>query len=145
MAERGPEFASPFSNTGVIEDVAPHNTAVLNDDKVRRMSAIPGIAEINDGAITATEQEKNMGLLEGFRLYPKAVGWSIALSTCIVMEGYDTILLGNLYAFPAFARKFGQFDATVGKYELTPAWQAGLTNGANVGEVRGSALLQGHP
>jgi hypothetical protein len=36
-----------------------------------------------------------MTLLEGIRLYPKAVFWSIVISTCIVMEGYDVSLVGN--------------------------------------------------
>lgn len=29
-----------------------------------------------------------MTLLQGIRLYPKAVGWSVLISTCIAMEGY---------------------------------------------------------
>lgn len=136
MTSTGVDFASPFPNANVVEDRPPENVAVLNDEKVRRMSVIPGIAEISDGAIQATEAEKSMGLIEGFRLYPKAVGWSIALSTCIVMEGYDTILLGNLFGFPAFARKFGNLQPD-GTYQLTAAWQAGLGNGANVGEIIG--------
>lgn len=36
----------------------------------------------------ATEKEHNMTLLQGVRLYPKAIAWSVLISTCIVMEGY---------------------------------------------------------
>jgi SP family general alpha glucoside:H+ symporter-like MFS transporter len=36
-----------------------------------------------------------MTLMQGLRLYPKAIGWSVILSTCIAMEGYDLCLLGN--------------------------------------------------
>jgi hypothetical protein len=36
-----------------------------------------------------------MTLMQGIRLYPKAIGWSIVISTCIAMEGYDLCLLGN--------------------------------------------------
>ncbi|KAM6507047.1 hypothetical protein FALCPG4_018437 [Fusarium falciforme] len=36
------------------------------------------------------------------KLYPKAVGWSILLSTVIIMEGFDTVLIGILYANPPF-------------------------------------------
>ena len=36
-----------------------------------------------------------MSLMQGIRLYPKAVFWSIVISTCIVMEGYDVSLVGN--------------------------------------------------
>jgi MFS transporter, SP family, general alpha glucoside:H+ symporter len=37
----------------------------------------------------ATEKEHSMTLLQGIKLYPKAIAWSVLISTCIVMEGYD--------------------------------------------------------
>jgi SP family general alpha glucoside:H+ symporter-like MFS transporter len=43
----------------------------------------------------ATDQEHKMTLMQGIRLYPKAIFWSIIISTCIAMEGYDLCLLGN--------------------------------------------------
>lgn len=140
MTSTGVDFNSPFPNSNVIENRPPAGVATLGDEKVRRMSSIPGIAGINEGAMEATEAEKKMGLIEGFRLYPKAVGWSVALSSCIIMEGYDTILLGNLFGFPAFARKFGNYVPAEKGYELTAAWQAGLSNGANVGEVSRTSI-----
>lgn len=36
-----------------------------------------------------------MTLLEGLRLYPKAIAWSVLISSCCAMEGYDISLLGN--------------------------------------------------
>jgi MFS transporter, SP family, general alpha glucoside:H+ symporter len=47
------------------------------------------------GAKAATDDEKKMSLLQGIRLYPKAIAFSILISTCIAMEGYDLCLLGN--------------------------------------------------
>lgn len=38
-------------------------------------------------AKSASDKEQKMTLLEGIRLYPKAIGWSLLISTCIVMEG----------------------------------------------------------
>ena len=38
-------------------------------------------------AKTATEKEHKMTLLQGVKLYPKAIAWSMLISTCIVMEG----------------------------------------------------------
>ena len=38
-------------------------------------------------AKSATEKERNMTLIQGIRLYPKAIAWSMLISTCIVMEG----------------------------------------------------------
>jgi len=46
-------------------------------------------------AKTATEKEHKMTLLQGIKLYPKAVAWSLLISTCICMEGYDVCLLSN--------------------------------------------------
>jgi SP family general alpha glucoside:H+ symporter-like MFS transporter len=55
------------------------------------------------------------------------------------MEGFDKVLIANLMAVPAFKQKFGQPIAD-GSYEVTAAWQAGLTNGAYVGEMAGLLL-----
>ena len=113
-----------------------NGVATIEDDRVRRMSAVPGFAEVTDSAIAGTEAEKRMGIIEGFKLYPKACGWSILLSTAIIMEGYDVALLQSFYEFPPFAKKFGQAVGD-GTYQLTPSWQAGLSTGANVGEIFG--------
>ena len=72
------------------------------------MSSIsPEIAEMNTEAKEAAEVEKAMTLTQAIKLYPKAVGWSVLLSTAIVMEGYDLSLLGSFYAFPPFAKRYG--------------------------------------
>lgn len=52
------------------------------------------------------------------------------------MEGYDVCLLGNFYAFDQFNYKFGQLNKK-GEYEVPAPWQAGLSNGCNVGEIIG--------
>ncbi|KAK9482229.1 hypothetical protein V1527DRAFT_477053, partial [Lipomyces starkeyi] len=70
-------------------------TAQLNHDLSHDL-----LAEAKD----ATDQEHQMSIIEAIKLYPKAVGWSIVLSLAIIMEGYDLILLGSLYAFPTFVR-----------------------------------------
>ncbi|KAF2002488.1 maltose permease MAL61 [Amniculicola lignicola CBS 123094] len=87
-------------------------------------------------AQSATEKEHNMTLWQGIKLYPKAVGWSVLISTCIAMEGYDLCLLSNFYAFPPFNRKYGE-QLPDGTWQVPPHWQAGLSNGANVGEIIG--------
>jgi SP family general alpha glucoside:H+ symporter-like MFS transporter len=84
----------------------------------------------------ATDKEHRMTLLQGVKLYPKAVFWSVLISTCIVMEGYDISLINNFYAFETFNRKYG-VEIAPGKFQVPAAWQAGLSNGANVGEIIG--------
>ncbi|KAM0719611.1 hypothetical protein Q7P37_003741 [Cladosporium fusiforme] len=87
-------------------------------------------------AKAATEKEQNMTLLQGIKLYPKAIGWSVLISTLIVMEGFDIALINNLYGFQAFNQKFG-VQQPDGSWQIPAAWQAGLSNGANVGEIIG--------
>ncbi|KAJ7664058.1 MFS transporter [Mycena rosella] len=92
--------------------------------------------EITRSAKFATDKEHSMTLLQGLRLYPKAVAWSVLISTCIAMEGYDVCLLSNFYAFPQFNQKYGE-RLSDGTYQVPARWQAGLSNGANVGEILG--------
>ncbi|KAK4953306.1 hypothetical protein LTR10_009015 [Elasticomyces elasticus] len=91
-------------------------------------------------AKNATDKEHNMTLMQGVRLYPKAIAWSIIISTCIAMEGYDVCLINNFYAFPQFNQKYGVYDAVSDSYQVPARWQAGLSNGANVGEMIGLML-----
>lgn len=51
--------------------------------------------DVANNARLATDKEHSMTLLQGIRLYPKAVGWSLLISTCIAMEGFDVCLLSN--------------------------------------------------
>ena len=88
------------------------------------------------GAKNASDKEHKMTLIQGLKLYPKAVGWSMLISTCIVMEGFDVALINNLYSFPQFQKKFGVRQPN-GSYQLTAPWQSGLSNGANCGEIIG--------
>ncbi|KAF2435490.1 sugar porter family MFS transporter [Tothia fuscella] len=87
----------------------------------------------------AIDKEQKMTLWQGIKLYPKAIGWSVLISTCIVMEGYDISLLNNFYGFPQFNKKYG-VQLSDGTYQVPAPWQAGLSNGANVGEIIGLFL-----
>ncbi|KAF1974027.1 MFS alpha-glucoside transporter-like protein [Bimuria novae-zelandiae CBS 107.79] len=109
----------------------------VDGEQQRRMSlANADIAQLTSDATKATKAEQKMTLAEGIRLYPKAIAWSVLLSGAIIMEGYDINLISNLQAVPAFKRKFG-VQLADGSYEVTAAWQSGLTNGAYVGEILG--------
>jgi len=91
-------------------------------------------------AAAATQAEVSMTLWEGLRLYPKAVGWSILLSTCIIMEGFDVVLITSLLALPAFRRRYGH-ELPDGKFRISASWQSGLSNGALAGEILGLFLV----
>lgn len=82
-----------------------------------RQDSMASAAKIIQNAKAATDKEQKMTLLQGVKLYPKAVAWSILISTCIVMEGYDISLVNNFYAFPQFNRKYGEMSAD-GTYQV---------------------------
>lgn len=84
----------------------------------------------------AAKKEQSMTLWEAVKLYPKAVGWSVLLSSTLIMEGYDLALLSSMYASPAFNQKFG-VEGPDGKWAVPASWQSGLSNGARCGEVIG--------
>ncbi|OAG08015.1 general substrate transporter [Paraphaeosphaeria sporulosa] len=60
-----------------------------------------------------------MSLLQSIRLYPKAVGWSVVLSSALIMEG---------------------LNVETGKWSVPANWQSALSNGARAGEVVGLVL-----
>lgn len=121
----------PFHNDHILR------TATTNLRKLATEN--PDIAHLSREAKDATQAEKSMTFSQAIHIYPKAVAWSVLLSTAIVMEGYDTTLLGQFFVFPKFAEQYGSLDPNSNPptYQLTAAWQTGLQNGAQVGEILG--------
>jgi MFS transporter, SP family, general alpha glucoside:H+ symporter len=98
---------------------------------------------LNEDARTATAAEHSLGLWQAIKTYKKAVFWSAMVSTSIVMEGYDTTLIGSFFAYPAFQEKYGFYSGPKNGYQLTSAWQTGLQDGGAIGNIIG-ALLNGY-
>ncbi|KAE8156632.1 hypothetical protein BDV40DRAFT_280650 [Aspergillus tamarii] len=121
-----------FKPQDAIDPVDEH----LPESRNGRQDSTASAAKIVHNAKAATDKEQQMTLLQGIKLYPKAVAWSVFISTCIVMEGYDISLVNNFYAFDQFNKKYGELTAD-GTYEVPARWQAGLSNGAYVGEIIG--------
>lgn len=67
------------------------------------------------------------------------MAWSALLSMTIVMEGYDTNLIGNFFAYPVFRERYGRYVPGHG-YQISPSWQAALPNGATTGEILGLCI-----
>lgn len=76
-----------------------HEKDQYAEDQATRREARDRVIQ---GAKTATEREQSMTLLQGIRLYPKAIAWSMLISTCIVMEGYDVCLINNFCRSSSF-------------------------------------------
>ncbi|GJC83126.1 alpha-glucosides permease MPH3 [Colletotrichum liriopes] len=125
---------SPLSRA----DSRPANAATAVESQ-----SVPGLMSVDHvntyDAQVATEDQKKTGILQSFKEYPKAVGFSMVLSLCIVMEAYDTSLIGNFYGLPQFRKRFG-VRLENGDYQLTSTWQSGLQNGTQVGQMIGLFL-----
>ncbi|KAL4880444.1 general substrate transporter [Aspergillus karnatakaensis] len=111
--------------------------APVKRDGPENQPGSPGpMAKVIQNAKAAAQKEQQMTLLQGIKLYPKAVMWSVIISTTIAMEGYDISLVNNFYAFPQFNEKYGELGPD-GEYQVPARWQAGLSNGVYVGEIIG--------
>jgi SP family general alpha glucoside:H+ symporter-like MFS transporter len=117
----------------------------LASDHVERHDSIEPVGHDLEGfsdvkttaeARSAIQKEHNMTAMQALKLYPKAVAWSLLLSCAIIMEGYDVVLIGSFFGFPAFNMKYGHLMSD-GKYGLSAAWQTGMTNAMSVGQILG--------
>ncbi|KAK4237895.1 sugar transporter-like protein [Achaetomium macrosporum] len=81
--------------------------------------------------------------MQALRENRRAVFWSIMISMSIIMEGYDTILIGNFFAYPEFAKKFGVFYGGTTGWQVPVAWQTGLNMSSTVGAIFGG-LMNGY-
>lgn len=77
-------------------------------------------SEITQDAKEATAAEHSTTFWQGIKLYRKAAFWSFIVSMTIIMEGYDTALLGNFYALPAFREEYGSLYE--GSYQISSPW-----------------------
>ncbi|KAI1136761.1 sugar transporter [Hypoxylon sp. FL0543] len=89
-----------------------------------------------DEANQANERERDMTLSHAFKVYPKAIAWSMILSSCLIMEGYDTAVVGSYISYPPFRDKFG-IPAPNGEHQIPASWQNGIAGATNVGEIIG--------
>lgn len=104
-------------------------------------SAVGVDEETINNALLETHAQKNMTILQAVRKYPKAIFFSALMSLCIIMEGYDTALIGNFYGFSQFNRKFGvPVNDGTEQYQVPSDWQSGFQNAAAGGQLIGLLL-----
>lgn len=98
------------------DDISPAGNALTD---IERQDSVH-MAKATNNAKSAADAEHKMTLLQGIRTYPKAIAWSVLISTCIAMEGYDISLVNNFYAFPQFTKKYGELTPD-GSYQVPAA------------------------
>ena len=110
-------------------------------------------------AYRAALTEHNMKFWDACKIYKKALWWTMIMGMvgdslgssasglivpnfqAIIMESYDTILVGSFYALPAFQKRFGH-QLHNGTYQLSASWQSGLCPSDQCLKV---TLLTGNP
>ncbi|PCD25469.1 hypothetical protein AU210_014573 [Fusarium oxysporum f. sp. radicis-cucumerinum] len=94
--------------------------------------------ETSAEARAATAAEHSLSIRQAIQKYPKACFWSCVVSLVIIMDGYDTALLGSLFAFPNFQKRFGiPNPSKPGTYQLEPKWQTALGLASSLGGIVG--------
>ncbi|OAG04873.1 sugar transporter [Paraphaeosphaeria sporulosa] len=124
-----------------IEEVAvpkTHGSYTHVDETIARKVAanVDDFMTLVAEADAANQRERGMPLTTAFRVYPKAIAWSMVLSSCLIMEGYDTSVVGSYAAYPAFMNRFGTI-AKDGTHQIPPDWQNGISGARNAGEIIG--------
>ncbi|GAB7354190.1 hypothetical protein MBLNU459_g4742t1 [Dothideomycetes sp. NU459] len=114
---------------------------MATSDLVEKGDAIAHIENTSDWdntkeAAQASAAEHSTTFWQALRENRKAAFWSAIISMCIVMEGYDIGLIYQFFAYPAFQKTYGEYHEGIG-WQVSGPWQAGLSNGANVGVVIG--------
>lgn len=87
----------------------------------------------------ANNKEHHLTVAQAIKLYPKAIAWSLCMSSAVIGDGYDLKLIGSLFAQPAFRMAYGHRQ-TGNEYQIPAPWQAGLNNGSNVGQIIGLTI-----
>ena len=73
------------------------------------------------------------------KLYSKAVWFGAFVSLALIMEGFDTKIMGSLYAVPAFQKAYGH-QLPNGTYQISAAWQSGMSGITGVTSIFGMFL-----
>lgn len=113
---------------------------IAPDDKSLGDNVSEYVCQFLDSARRNERDEKCMSLKQGLSMFPKAVMWSLVVSSAIIMEGYDTNLMNSLYGFPAFAKKYGEYYEASLRYEIPAKWQTSINMAINVGTLLGLSV-----
>ena len=71
-------------------------------------------------ASTVSDSEEDLSFLQAVRRYPKIAGYCLALTTSILLWGYDLVVVSSVTGVPAFQRDFGELFE--GKYIFPSLW-----------------------
>lgn len=107
-------------------------------------------------AQASADLDSKLTVMEALKKHKKAVFWAMILSTSLIMEGYDLVIvrttnnshvtvanqlaqINSFYGQPQFQKRFGE-QIGPEKWAISASWQSGLSNSAVVGQLIGLVL-----
>ncbi|KAH8819047.1 general substrate transporter [Xylogone sp. PMI_703] len=120
---------------------ADHNASAQEPvglDRLESHKVEIDVKHYENAANEATDLEHSISVREAFKMYPMAAIWSVLFCVCIIMDGYDSDLITNLYGLPSFKRKYGFLFQ--GEYYVSAPWQTAFAMSSPVGRVLGGAI-----
>ncbi|KAL4812538.1 general substrate transporter [Aspergillus spinulosporus] len=94
-------------------------------------------ADLIRQAQESDEADRKLTIRQAVKKYKKAVFWALFLSTSLVMEGYDLVMITSFYGQTQFKERFGVYDQVSDQKLIPAAWQSGISNSALVGQLAG--------
>ncbi|KAK2596063.1 hypothetical protein N8I77_013571 [Diaporthe amygdali] len=88
----------------------------------------------------ADAADRQLTIKEAIKKYKKACFWAMILSTSLVMEGYDLVIITSFYGQTQFQNRFGTYDAASDSHVISAQWQSVLSNSALIGQLCGLAI-----
>lgn len=72
------------------------------------------------GPAKSVEETEDLAFFQAVRRYPKVAAYCLALTTSILLWGYDLVVVGSVTGVPAFQRDFGELYE--GSYSFPSTW-----------------------
>lgn len=84
-----------MESTTIVPTKHKHGSVDINNDE---------IAELVRHAQDSDVADKLLTVRQALKRYPQAVFWAMFLSTSLVMEGYDLVIVSNFSSMPRWYR-----------------------------------------
>ncbi|VUC33093.1 unnamed protein product [Clonostachys rosea] len=97
----------------------------------------PHTQELIQRAQESDAADRKLTVVQALAKYKIAVFWALFLSTSLIMEGYDLVIITSFYGQTQFRERFGEFDPKTQQKQISPSWQSGLSNSSLVGQLFG--------
>ncbi|KAJ6022778.1 uncharacterized protein N7446_013130 [Penicillium canescens] len=99
----------------------------------------PSLECVEDISRVSTSENKSyIPLWQSIKKWPRIVGYCLALSSAILLYGYDLVIVGTVAAMPQFQLVFGQ--ELNGKYIIPSMWLSLWNVSSCIGMMIGSIL-----